>query len=227
MKLHTLIKTLIDRVYKINSSWEGFVNDIDGTKLTLQKNEYPEQLINKNVKRYISNTCQPKTNEVKDNENYRYFKLPYIGSASGYTEKKLKQIISKFCKAETLVKVAFTPLKIASFFSTKDKILDNLRSFVVYKFTCTGCNASYVGHTTRHIITRIREHLKSDKQSHVLKHLNTSTDCKNKCSDKSFKILDSANTKFSLKIKEAIWIKYEKPNLNKQKKNGILLTLCI
>ena len=47
-----LIRTLIDRVYKINSSWEGFVNDIDGTKLTknLQKNEYPEQLINKNIK---------------------------------------------------------------------------------------------------------------------------------------------------------------------------------
>ena len=105
------------------------------------------------------------------------------------------------------MEIIFSPLKLSLFFSSKDKILDNLGCFVVYKFTCPGCNTSYVSHTTRHIATRIKEHLKSDKNSHILKHFNSSAGCKEKCCEKSFKILDSSATKFALKLKEPIWIK--------------------
>ena len=48
-------------------------------------------------------------------------------------------------------------------FSVKDPVHDGLRSRVVYKFTCTGCNACYVGETTQHFSTRAREHLASDR----------------------------------------------------------------
>ena len=37
--------------------------------------------------------------------------------------------------------------------------------------TCAGCNSVYVGETCRHISTRVREHLCTDKNSHVYKHL--------------------------------------------------------
>ena len=52
-------------------------------------------------------------------------------------------------------------------FSVKDSVPQGLRSRVVYKFSCAGCNASYIGETTRHLRTRAREHLLSDKSSHV------------------------------------------------------------
>ena len=45
-------------------------------------------------------------------------------------------------------------------FSVKDPVPVELRSNVAYKFTCESCNSCYVGETSRHLSTRIREHLK-------------------------------------------------------------------
>ena len=55
-----------------------------------------------------------------------------------------------------------------------DPIPGGLHSRVVYNFTCAGCNACYVGETTRHFSTRVREHLAVDKASHIFKHLQMS-----------------------------------------------------
>ena len=44
-------------------------------------------------------------------------------------------------------------------FGVKDPIPDGLRSCVVYKFACAGCNACYVGEITWHFSTRVCEHL--------------------------------------------------------------------
>ena len=92
----------------------------------------------------------------------------------------------------------------------------SLRSCIVYKFTCAGCNSVYIGETSRHLSTRVREHLFTDKNSHSFKHLKTSTPCKNLCSENCFKVLDSASNYHNLKIKEALHIMWERPSLNKQ-----------
>ena len=98
----------------------------------------------------------------------------------------------------------------------KDPIPGGLRSRVVYKFTCAGCNACYVGETTRHFSTRVREHLAVDKPSHIFKHLQNSERCRSLCSIDCFHILDHATTSFQLKIKEGIHIQKELPCLNQQ-----------
>lgn len=104
-------------------------------------------------------------------------------------------------------------------FSPKDMILDNLKSHVVYKFTCDACKASYIDETTRHISTRISEHLTSDKKSKVYKHIRAVDSCKAACNKDSFVILDNAPTQWQLKIKEGLHIKWENPPLNKQLKH--------
>ena len=58
-----------------------------------------------------------------------------------------------------------------SFFSAKDNIPKNLKSFLVYKFICAGCNACYIGETARHFSVRINEHLKKDKSSNIYKYM--------------------------------------------------------
>ena len=68
----------------------------------------------------------------------------------------------------------------------------------------------------QHFSTRVREHLSSDKSSHIFKHLQSSERCRQSCSADCFEILDSAPTKFQLKFKEAMHINWEKPNLNQQ-----------
>ena len=103
-------------------------------------------------------------------------------------------------------------------FGVKDFIPQSLRSRVVYKFQCASCNACYIGETTRHLSTRIREHLVSDKSSHIYKHLQESETCKNSCSTESFTILDYATSKFQIKIKEALYFKWDNPSLNGQLK---------
>jgi len=99
-------------------------------------------------------------------------------------------------------------------FSVKDSVPQGLRSRVVYKFSCASCSACYIGETTRHPSTRVREHLLSDKSSHVYRHLQSSRACHDSCDTECFTILDSASSKFQIKIREALQIKWENPPLN-------------
>ena len=125
----------------------------------------------------------------------------------------------KYKQLSLEIKLVFTPFKIRSWFGAKDPIPAGLRSRVIYKFSCAGCNACYIGETNRHFATRIREHLASDKHSHIFKHLRGSENCRSRCSEDCFKILDSASTRFQLKIKEAMHILWEQPSLNSQVKH--------
>ena len=114
------------------------------------------------------------------------------------------------------IKLVFSSFKIKNLIRVKDFVPRSLRSCVVYKFTCAECNSVYVGETSRHISTRVREHLFSDKNSHIFKHLQSSDACKNACNETCFKVIDSARTHYQLKIKEALHIMWEGPSLNKQ-----------
>ena len=91
-------------------------------------------------------------------------------------------------------------------FGMKDSVPNKLRSRVVYKFSCADCSARYVSETFRHFTTREREHLSSDRNSHVFKHMQSSEICRNLCTEDCFTILDSAPSVFHLKIKEAFHI---------------------
>ena len=118
--------------------------------------------------------------------------------------------------AKQIAYLKVSSFKIGNLFGVKDPIPGGLRSRVVYKFACAGCNACYVGETTRHFSTRVREHLVSDRASHIFKHLKNSEHCHALCSVDCFHILDHASTTFQLKIKEAFHIRREQPSLNQQ-----------
>ena len=61
---YSLIKTLIDRTFHINSTWSGFHYDILNLKSVLQKNEFPLKLTDKSVSKYLSNNVfKQKKNE--------------------------------------------------------------------------------------------------------------------------------------------------------------------
>ena len=99
-----------------------------------------------------------------------------------------------------------------------------MKSFLVYKVTCASCSSSYIGETYRHFKTRIEEHIKKDNKSHIFKHLHSTATCFDSYNSLCFKIIDKANSKFDLKIKEASHINWRKPNLNAQQ-NHLALTL--
>ena len=86
-------------------------------------------------------------------------------------------------------------------------------------FTSAGCNACYIGETSRHISTRVREHLSSDRNSHIYLHLQQSHACRCLADKNCFYIVDSPN-KLQPLLKEAMHIKLENPTLNKQLKHA-------
>ena len=140
--------------------------------------------------------------------------MPFL-KLSNFTKSKVRMLAKKYCN-NLNIKLAFSSFKIKNLLAVKDRVNKSLRSCIAYKFTCAGCNSVYIGETTRHLSTRVHEHLFTNKNSHIFKHLKTSTSCKNLCSENCFKVLDSASNYHNLKIKEALHIMWERPNLNKQ-----------
>ena len=134
-----------------------------------------------------------------------------MGDFSTVTRKKTGRFLQRYRH-----KNCFFFFQNQEFFSFKDPIPDALKSLVVYQFTCVGCNSRSIGETSRHFATRVKEHLLTDKNSHVYEQLNGSPSCKRKYLVGSFKILDSAKTRRCPELKEVIYISRLKPELNAQ-----------
>ena len=104
-----------------------------------------------------------------------------------------------------------TTFKVKNLFNVKDAVPDQgFRTRVVYKFSSASCNACYVGETSRHFSRP---------------HLQSSESCRTSCTLNCFQVLDSA-AKYQVKLKESMFIKWEKPYLNQQVKH-INLTLFL
>ena len=160
---------------------------------------------------------------MKDTSNVYYFKLPYIGNLLYQIKSKLSKIYKEFYKENFNIKLVFNFFKVKSYFSYKYPIPDNLKSFLVYKFTRASCSSSYIGETCRHFKPMIEEHVKKDNKLHIFKHLHSTATCFDSYNSLSFKIIDKANFKLNLKIKEILHINLAKPNLNAQQ-NHLALT---
>ena len=143
------------------------------------------------------------------------FCLFNIGHFSSITQKKIRNFIKRYCN-DLDIKLVFSSSRIGNLFGVKDPVPDGLRSRVVYKFVRAGCNACYVGETCRHFSTRVREHLVSDRASHIFRHLKDPPHRRALCSAANFHVLDHASAGFQHKIKEAIHIQREQPSLNQQ-----------
>ena len=110
---------------------------------------------------------------------------------------------------------------LSSLFKFKESILKYLRSHLIYKFSCSCCNATYYGETERHLFARAPEHLripptqkrvKNPKKSAIMDHIlleghNATYD--------DFSILISENNQFKLHLQESLLIKRDKPELNR------------
>ena len=72
---------------------------------------------------------------------------------------------------------------------------NDLKSFLVYEFTCASCSSSYIGETYLHFKTRIEEHIKKDDKSRIFKHLYSTATCFDSYNSLFFKIIDKAKSK--------------------------------
>ena len=101
-----------------------------------------------------------------------------------------------------------------------------MKSSLVHKVTCVSWSSNYNGETCRHFKTRIEEDIKKDNKSHMFKLLHSAATCFDWYNPMCFKIIDKANSKFDLRIKEALHINWRKSNLNAQQSH-LALTLSL
>ena len=218
-----LVRTLVDRVYKINNSWLGFHDDMKNLTLILRKNLFSVDIIEKVVNQYVSGAqVRPSDgSRVQQPISSYYFKLPYVGSFTAEAQKRLHKLVKCYC-TNIEIKLVFSSFKVSSMFSVKVAVPFDLCLRVVYKFSCAGCNACYISETSRHLSTRICEHLSRDRNSHIFQHLQQSEACHRLCSKNCYSIVDSAPNRLQQILKEAVHIHWENSTLNKQLRHADL-----
>ena len=169
----SLIKCLKDRSFNICNNWNSFYNDIENIKSNLIKNGYPPFVIDQVIKKYLGYKFSSNQNQLNNKSNIYYFKLPYISNLSHHIKNKLSKLCKEVCKENFNIKLVFSSFKIKNYFSYKDPIPNDLKSFLVYKFTCGSCSSSYIGENCHHFKTWIEENIKKDNKSHLFKHLHS------------------------------------------------------
>ena len=150
-----------------------------------------------------------KLNSVsKDDEPKFVLVLPYSEGFKDYKVKIRKQL------GNLNYRIVSTSWKVRNMFINKSKTPVELCSDLVYQFTCNGCNATYIGETSRHLCIRAREHCRPKALTHIGEH---NKGCKIKIGMSDFKILLKNFDNYSERvICEALLIKSLNPKINVQ-----------
>ena len=223
-----LIFCLLFRIYSICSNWQIIHDEICKLKCVLLKNKYPLNFTNSCINIFLSKLFSDKVKPVTVPRKEFMICLPFLGRETIAMKKKLISLFSSQFPAFKLKIVLKSGLKLGSFFSFKSILPFGVRSLVIYKYTCSHCNMTYIGKTKRHQLVRMCEHLGiSYKTGHDSKYNPESTTAvrehirttKHPGNFNDFEIISYANTDFEALIKESLLVGLEKPILNKQVKS--------
>ena len=112
--------------------------------------------------------------------------------------------------------------RVKNYFCFRDFVPETLRSSLIYKFLCGSCTVSDIGETYKDFKVRVSEHQdvsqRTDKP--VKGTLSTSVRdhvlfCNHKVVNEDFKFLGNESNRYLLVLKEILFIKRDKPLLNK------------
>ena len=222
----SLVSTLLHRAYTICGAWAQIHSEISQIKSVMRRNGYPPEQIDSSVKNFLNGIHTGKS--VKDSEEVEVKKvmisLPYLGSFTKRLQSRIQRSIKEKLPFIHVNFVFRSSSRLRSLFSFKDKIPSHLQSGLVYKFTCGRCNSTYIGETVRHCRARFSEHMgtsaltgasmKRIVPSAVNEH---TSKCKHVAVPENFEILCRDNVgRTSRKVKEALFIHRDNPDLNDQ-----------
>jgi len=194
----SVVRTLFNRAETLVSRPEDKVKEIAHIKKVLTVNGY---------KRWAFHIPQ-KTERTKDKDSKGEQKstkypvcLPYV---SGVTEK-VQRIFGKY-EVNSYLK-PYNTLK-SLLVRPKDKPQKEKMCGVVYQLECQDCSSRYVGETARALRTRFKEHTNSAIWQHV-------NETKHSFTLEEVKILDKEPKDLKRKIREALHIHRDRPDLNR------------
>ena len=206
-----LIKCFINRAFIVCVNWFAFHEDISKLKDVLHMNGYPKEISYNLVRKFLNeklmttNSCQ----NISDEKKYTVI-IPFIGHPSIIIKKSYKKNLKSINKKCCAI---FKTAKAQNYSSLKDETPLAKQENVVYLLegSCDK-NQTYIGKTKRHLLTRFREQICGN--SAILEHISSCKAC-NHFTIENFHILSHGSNDFDNKVKEALYIKKQKPLLNK------------
>ena len=223
----SVIKSYINRAYKVTDSWNDFHEEIKTVKQMLVNNNFSNSIIDRNINEFLSNKFT--SNELNDKSYINiYYKNQYHENYR-MEEKSIHNIVKSNIKCVDENKkirfiIYYKNKKTASLIMINNNAprpTDMQKANVVYKFQCplSHGNATstydYVGMTTTCLLRRLTSHTYSGSiKEHFVEHHNMKMD-KSMLVNNTV-IIDTASDRLRLQVKEAIHIQNLRPNINKQ-----------
>ena len=217
----SVIKTLVHRAFRYNSSWDLLHTELNRIRQVLANNNYPQATVDDIIRRIMNNHMTPKPRDPATDLAI-YVKLTSIKNFK-QDSNQLKSIVKEHVKptdSSNTIKLVpyFKPQKLLSCFSTRVPTVPLKTSHVVYQHYCSmgGCNATYIGYTSCRLEQRIQQH--RYRSSSIYKHQqNDHPSCPIPdlpTFQSSFKILHKYNNVTDLKLVEALAIRENSSFIN-------------
>ena len=215
------IKTLLHRAYNICSTYELFDQEIKYLHEYFLKNSYLSSIFYKVLNAFLQNKFSEKVLVSTVSKDIRYFKLPFFGKSSFRVRKQLLGILRKSFPQIDFRFVFTNRYTIGSFLKKPSTLPLDLRSCVIYQFTCPTCTARYVGSTTRWFKHRVLEHMGRSYRTNLPLSKPQYSAIRDHCHNSNhaltwdaFKIINSSLFRSDLTILESLVINKMKPQLN-------------
>ena len=215
------IRTLVNRAYNLCTDWKTFHIELTFLKNFFVTNGYPLYLFDKVTKAFLCKKFSNPLIVTTVKKDHKYVKLPYMGKLSFDLRKQLKTLLQNNYPQIKFTFVFTNTNTIGNFLKQRVSRNTDLVSNVVYLFTCSGCQARYVGSTTRWLRDRVLEHqgkstrtgrpLASPSFSAIREH---SREHSHPFSNTDFSILTSNSSRHDLILSESLFIQRMKPELN-------------
>ena len=165
----SVIIGFVHRIFRSCSNWEMIHEGLKEAKVILTKNQYPVGLIDSVIHDTLTHLVKGGKKESTErepvllDETASLFNVPekdkfnFCIQYRGKLSEKFAQSINKL---NVPCKIIMTLHKTKSTIANlKSPVPSMFQSHVIYKITCPRCMACYVGQTTRHLITRFKEHV--------------------------------------------------------------------
>ena len=223
-----LIKTLFYRAFMLCCDWNRFHKEVSFLKDTFRKNKFPVSIFEMILGEFLNKVFIKKRDVFTVPKKEIFMSLPFLGPDSFHIKKRILTLFKTYYPQFKLRLIFKCSYRLRNCFVFKDKVPINIRSHILYRFSCGGCNSTYIGKSKRHFLVRVNEHLgislrtgknfkfnpNNKNNSAILSHIQHELICKENSSIKNFSIVGNAISDAHLCIKESLLIQKESPQLN-------------
>ena len=215
----SLLTTMLDRAYRLSSSWPYFSEECERLKSLFSRLDYPHHLINSTINTFVNSRVsdqQPlQASEKMAGNDVTRIVIPFKDQDSANIVKTQLKDLS--IKLQTTIQPVFVSRKIGQDLQeceNKPQLVN--QQCVVYQFKCNLCDTgSYVGYTRGHLHARVDGH--KSTSSSVRKHYdNDHAGAVPEDLLSCFKVIKKCRNKFDCLVNEMLYIKQLTPSLNVQ-----------